>query len=168
MRRAVRPLVLLAALLPAGCATTPVNTYEPGNLSDDVVGLETTIRLSPDVFPPGKGTTITITFTNTIERAIVVTFPETRQVILLVRDEAGDIAYTDDRTIAVPTYLSLGTFESWHREMEWNGEARFGDRKLALAPGRYRMEAGIRRAGVLFVNGSAPVGFEVVAPDAAE
>jgi hypothetical protein len=74
------------------------------------------------------------------------------------------VAYTDDRTVAVPTYLSLGTFERWDHTIPWDGQARLGGRRLALPPGKYRVQAGVRQSGVLYVNRSAPVDFELLPP----
>lgn len=161
-------LVALAAasgLAASSCATPPggsVTGYLAGDPSEDIVGLSTTLRLTPASVVQGDSTSVRITLRNTTEREIRIGFPDDRQIALLIHDESGEVAYVDDRTVAVPTYLSLGTFERWDYEIPWDGQARLEGRRLPLRPGRYRVQAGVRRNGVLYVNRSDPVDFEVL------
>ena len=83
--------------------------------------------------------------------------------MLLVLDAAGDVVYTDDRTVAVPTYLSLRTLQEWRYTIEWDGRVEIGGRRLPLPPGHYELQAGLRRSGILCVNRTPPVEIEVAA-----
>lgn len=122
--------------------------------------------MSPTTISVSDGATIEITIANTTDRGVEVRFPDTRQIVLLILDAAGDVAFTDDRTVAVPTCLSLGTLQDWHYTMDWDGRVEIAGRRLDLPPGRYRRQAGLRRAGTLYVNRTPPVDIEVIeAPD---
>lgn len=161
---ALAVLVALAAgVLCASCAGSrdPNLRYEPGDPSGDISGLETSLTLDPVSFAPGDTSSITITFFNSTDRPIALRFPDTRQVALLIRDAGGDLAYTDDQTMAIPTYLNLGPFEKWSYAVKWTGRAELRDRSLELPPGRYQLQAALRRSGVLYVNRTDPVDFEV-------
>jgi hypothetical protein len=156
--------VLAGAFLAASCAPVPGMGTLVDDPSEDVAGLETTLELDPAAIAPGDSTSVKITIRNTTEREIRIGFPDERQIALLIRDSSGEVAYTDDETLAIPTYLSLGTFERWDTTITWDGQARSTGRRLALPPGHYRLQAGIRRSGSLYVNRSDPVDFEVLVP----
>jgi len=156
-------LPLACAVTTASCAPTPGMGTVVDDPSEDIAGLETTLELDPVTISAGDSTSVRITMRNTTEREIRVSFPDDRQVALLIRDSSGEVAYTDDQTVAIPTYLSLGTFERWDTTMPWDGQARSGGRRLQLPPGRYQVQAGLRRQGVLYVNRSNRVDFEVKA-----
>lgn len=166
-RSPLLPVALLAAAcgLAASCATMPDGSttgYLAGDPSEDIGGLETTLQLTPASVVRGDSTSARITLRNTTEREIRIGFPDDRQIALLIRDASGEVAYVDDRTVAVPTYLSLGTFERWDYTIPWDAEARLAGRRLPLPPGKYRVQMGVRRNGVLYVNRSDPVDFEVL------
>jgi len=159
-----RTVLVTGSLLLASCATsTPGLRYLPGDPSDDISGLETAISLEPAAFAAGQDVSITITFSNVTDRDIRIRFPPTRQIALLVHDATGAVAYTDDRTVKVPRYLTLGPLEEWETTATWNGRMDLGDRGIVLPPGKYRLQAALRRSGVLYVNRTAAVDFEVVA-----
>jgi hypothetical protein len=56
------------------------------------------------------------------------------------------VTFTDDRTIAVPTYLLLGAPRDWHCTTDRDGRVDVGGRRLELLPGHYQLQAGLRRA----------------------
>ena len=77
-------------------------------------------------------------------------------------DPLGDVEFTDDRTVAVPNYLSLGPLQDWRYTIDWDGRVELDGRRLEVPPGDYRVEAGLRRAGSLYVNRTEPVDIQVV------
>ncbi|MBZ0267844.1 hypothetical protein K8I85_06800 [bacterium] len=160
----IQALPVVVGVLLAACAPMPGMGTLVDDPSEDIPGLEITLELDPARLAPGDSASVRITMRNTTEREIRVGFPDDRQVALLIRDSSGQVTYTDDRTVAIPTYLSLGTFERWDTTMPWDGQARRASRRLQLPPGRYQVQAGLRRHGVLYVNRSNRVDFEVSPP----
>jgi hypothetical protein len=146
----------------ASCAPSPHGGYLAGDVSDDVAGIETFLSVQPSEIPENEGATIRISIANQTERDVQFRFPETRQIVLLVLDDGGELQYADDHTVAVPQYLALGTFESWERTIEWDGKVEVGGQRLALFPGRYRLQVGLRRQGSLYVNRSNTVPIEIL------
>jgi hypothetical protein len=152
--------LLAGAVLLASCATAP-GGYVAGDPSDDVSGIETSLTVEPTRISRDQGATIEITVANTTDRDVRIRFPDQRQIVLLVLDSLGDVTFTDDRTIAVPTYLLVGALQDWHYTIDWDGRVDIGGRRLELLPGHYQLQAGLRRAGALYVNRTAPVDIEV-------
>lgn len=161
MNALTRLPVLGASLVLASCATIARQSDVPGDISDDIDGIVTAVTLDPTTLSESNGASIEISITNATDREMDIRFPDRRQIGLLIRDAAGELVSLDARTIKVPTYLPLGMFETWRYTVDWDGLGELGGPRMALSPGRYQLQIGLRRAGALYVNRSDPVDFVV-------
>ena len=164
-------LLLLAI---AGCATPAAEPSLRYDRSLDVPGVTIVLDASPREIASGDSTSLTLAFSNTSDRDVVMSFPERRQVGLLVYeldgpgvelDDPGDVPGTplpiDVNTIAVPRRLHLRPFETWTYEVPWDGTLDLGHRHMPLDPGHYALVVGARRSGDDYVNRSRPIALEV-------
>lgn len=164
--RSLRGLSLFAGIpvtaVIVSCAAGPTGGYVAGDPSDDISGIETSLSVEPTSIVASEGAKIEVVIGNSTESDVQFRFPDNRQVVLLIRDLSGNLLYTDDHTLAVPQYLSLGTLEEWTHTIEWDGRVRIAGQRLELPIGRYEFQVALRRSGALYVNRTAPVEIEMI------
>jgi hypothetical protein len=98
------PVAALAALLAHGCGTTPA---DPGPEAD---GLRITGQISQPVIAIGTTATITFRLQNLTDAPIVLTFTETCQIHLVIRDAGGPPPGRNAGCSAPGTPLALPPF----------------------------------------------------------
>jgi hypothetical protein len=146
----------------AGCAASTGSQRVVGDVSGDFPGVETDLTVEPAAFAVGDSIRVVLAISNINDRKVLIQFTDFRQIGLVVYDAVGDVTCVDDHTLTAPVHLSLGPFETWRREIVWDGRVLVRRQPVALDPGRYALEAGLRPYGDILLNRSNTVEIEIV------